>query len=642
MPYVQPEITCNLQWRHTTRQMAYAKQGDYNSRKVSLLLYNGSNRFTWADNAYTAEFAYKRSDGHGRAYSQIDGNSAIALNAAAGAVTVLLEPEVLAVAGMVECELRLLTEGSRIATFTFGYFVEKAVVDDSTPTPSPTPTPTPTPTGSKTKLYGFASVTDYTDFVAENPGVLTGDDIVIITSTSGSDTVHTFYSVVQESNATISLSTKHTITVPSGSGGGSVPSGGWATSDIADGAITTAKLASSAVTAAKIGSGAVTEAKIGSGAVTSGKIGSSAVTEAKLGAGAVTNAKIGSGAVTTDKLSKLVVEITEQNGGYTPSYNFNEVRDAIVANKKVEILFHGFTGDLIFSDSSTAIFDLVDATDPAIPIKYQFTMNGLNVTAADISRYVPNPASGTALSPSTDKDKVPTVDEYGNFVLRTPSGGGGGGGISLTVFYAVVDTTNDPVVSLYDSSNNPVSYNDYVAARAGAVRIITVPNLLNPNDGWEWYPDDMAASSNFISIHAILPGQGTNTLYTAELAESNGILTGPMYAQTIGKGNAMLPIAQSKTATNMSNGFSVTQNYIYTVSGECSGFAVTNQSIAFTTGLCAEIILTVGSTAISSPTWPSAAKFMDGWDGKFSANTEYDIIIDWAGRVYRSERAVSA
>ena len=220
--------------------------------------------------------------------------------------------------------------------------------------------------------------------------------------------------------------------------------------------------------------------------------------------------------------------------------------------------------------------------------------------------------------------------------------GSGGGSVTVTVIYAEVDTTSDPVVSLYDSNNSPVSYNDLIAAMAGIVRIVTVPSSQSPNDGWEWYIDDLAESTTYVSIHAVLPGQGTNTLYTAELTESNGVLTGPMYAQTIGKGNAMLPTAQTKTATNMSNGFSVQQNYIYTVSGDCSGFAVTNQSIAFTTGLCAEIILTVGSTAITSPTWPSNSVFMDGWDGKFSANTEYDIIIDWAGRVYHSERAVSA
>ena len=219
--------------------------------------------------------------------------------------------------------------------------------------------------------------------------------------------------------------------------------------------------------------------------------------------------------------------------------------------------------------------------------------------------------------------------------------GSGGGSVTVTVIYAEVDTTSDPVVSLYDSNNSPVSYNDLIAAMAGIVRIVTVPSSQSPNDGWEWYIDDLAASTTYVSIHAVLPGQGSNTLYTAELTESSGLMTGPMYSQTIGKGNAMLPTAQTKTATNMSNGFSVAANYIYTVSGECSGFAVTNQSIAFTTGLCAEIILTVGSTAISSPTWPSAAKFMDGWDGKLAANTEYDIIIDWAGRVYHSERAVS-
>lgn len=53
----------------------------------------------------------------------------------------------------------------------------------------------------------------------------------------------------------------------------------------------------------------------------------------------------------------------------------------------------------------------------------------ISAQAAHVRRIVrttlPVPASGTLQSPSTDKDKVPTVDAYGNFVLQTPSCGSG-------------------------------------------------------------------------------------------------------------------------------------------------------------------------------------------------------------------------
>lgn len=599
MPYVQPEITCNLQWRHTTRQMAFAKQGDYNSRKVALQLYDGSNRFTWQEGVYTAEFAYKRQDGAGRAYSQINGVNAIALNPTTGIAIVLLEPEVLSVAGMVQCELRLLTEGSRIATFTFGYFVEAAVVDDSTP--SPTPTPTPTPTGAKTKFFGFDSMANYESFISENPTALGEGDIVVITSTSGGNTLHTFY-VLITGNSGLELDSRHVITV--GSGGGSVPSGGWATSDIADGAITTAKLASSAVTSAKIGSGAVTEAKIGSGAVTSGKIGSGAVTEAKIGAGAVTNAKIGSGAVTTDKLSKLVVEITEQNGGYTPSYNFNEVRDAIVANKKVEILFHGFTGDLIFSDSSTAIFDLVDATDPAIPIKYQFTMNGLNVTAADISRYVPNPASGTAQSPSTDKDKVPTVDEYGNFVLRTPSGSSGGG---AEVFDVTITTS--------PAASTKTAAEIFAAKQAGKI----ICAKIDGNDATL-----LAQSFNNEAVFYSIETDSGRVLMSITVSDSNNNTTVTSVSWPIGNADEPYVGTPSEPTTGNFTISAVADNTIYSV-GEAASFTVGT----WTNNRRFTLIFTSGSNPTSlnwtndhEPVWPP------NFDGSPVANTRYEINVE--------------
>jgi hypothetical protein len=216
MPFICPEISCNLQWRNQTRQLAYAKQGEYNSRKIAVQLYNGANRFTFTPGTYAGEFAYKRPDGAGRAYSTIDDAAAVELDGTTGTAVITLEPEVLGVAGIVECELRLKTSGSLLATFTFGYYVEQAVVTADTPSPSPDPSPTPTPTGEKTKFFGFETLTAYNQFVAQNPGVLVDGDIVVIRSVNGSDIVHTFYVLVGTQ-----LTSRHVITVGSGSGGAS-------------------------------------------------------------------------------------------------------------------------------------------------------------------------------------------------------------------------------------------------------------------------------------------------------------------------------------------------------------------------------------------------------------------------------------
>ena len=105
----------------------------------------------------------------------------------------------------------------------------------------------------------------------------------------------------------------------------------------------------------------------------------------------------------------------------------------------------------------------------------------------------------------------------------------------------------------------------------------------------------------------------------------------------------LLPLSDSRTASAVGSGFTVAGNTVYTVSGTISGFSLANSSLpTMLPGQCIEIRLTVGSTAISSPTWPSGFNFMGGWDGKFSANTYYDILIDDAGNVFAATREVTA
>ena len=105
----------------------------------------------------------------------------------------------------------------------------------------------------------------------------------------------------------------------------------------------------------------------------------------------------------------------------------------------------------------------------------------------------------------------------------------------------------------------------------------------------------------------------------------------------------LLPLSDSRTASQVASGFTVDGNTIYTVSGTISGFALsTNALPPMLPGQCIEIQLVVGSTAITTATWPSWCKKMGGWDGNLNPDTFYDIVIDNAGNVFHSKREVSA
>lgn len=138
MPDIIHEINCNLQWRQ--RQTIYTKQGEYGARKVRIYLYDGPNKYDVPSSGLSAVFAYKRPDGFNDAYDTIDGASAIDLSAAGDYATVTLAQQVLAVAGVVDCELQLLTANSLTATFTFQISVEASVspgVEPSSQTTNP-------------------------------------------------------------------------------------------------------------------------------------------------------------------------------------------------------------------------------------------------------------------------------------------------------------------------------------------------------------------------------------------------------------------------------------------------------------------------------------------------------------------------
>ena len=283
-------------------------------------------------------------------------------------------------------------------------------------------------------------------------------------------------------------------------------------------------------------------------------------------------------------LAKETVTITAVSGTpvtYTSSKTFAQISAAKTAGKEIEVVFNGFAGRCIDVGQNAATFEVIDATSPSAPVQYIFVVSG----------------SGCAGAAS--------------------NWGSSGGGAEV---FSVAITTGT------GASSTKTAAEIYAAKQAGKIIQATVDGI-----GAEL----AESSSNEAIFRSVETDSGRYLVETTVTGSTVSSSRWPI-------GNVNLPTAQTKTAAAMANGFSVAANNIYNISDTISGFAITNQSITFTPGLCAEIILTVGSTAITTPTWPTAAKFMDGWDGKFSANTEYDIIIDWGGRVYHSERAVSA
>lgn len=424
---------------------------------------------------------------------------------------------------------------------------------------------------------------------------------------------------------------------PGSGGGGGVPSGGWGTSQIADGAITTAKLDSSAVTAVKIASGAVTEAKIGSGAVTSGKIGSGAVTEAKIADKAVSKGKLSQAvqdildnAVLSSKFNPQALGIglalSTTAGGTVPKTaalsGYELTANGLLAVHFTTPVEAGATLSILTDGSSTyttakpiywrgqaITADVISYNDTAF-----FVYDGTNFELICVNKDEKNYGTANSGSPIV-------VGSDGKAAVGSWQGGGGGGGAEL---FAVTITTSS------GGSTTKSAADIYAAKQAGKI----IQAIIDGNNATIL---QQAASTE--TIFYVISTDSGRVLSEVTLNDSNNTTSVSVVSWPIG--NANLPDAVAKTAAQMASGFSLAANNIYTVSDTISGFAVTNQSISFTKGLCAEIRLTVGSTAISSPTWPSNCVFMGGWDGKFSANTAYVIIIDDVGNVFHSERAVS-
>lgn len=215
-----------------------------------------------------------------------------------------------------------------------------------------------------------------------------------------------------------------------------------------------------------------------------------------------------------------------------------------------------------------------------------------------------------------------------NITRKVLTSGGGEGGSGAELFevyitenagtYAASESVAD-IVAAYQAGKIVKYYNE-VGAEGLLFAAPTVYGVV-----FVCFDDADGGHPAMMTIYSIAPN-GTVSVSPEDILNSQ-----------------ILPVPQSRTAVQLASGLNVYNNTVYTVTGDATGFALTNATIpSMNPGECIEIRLTVGSTAITTPTWPSWAHFMNGWDGKFDASTYYDIVIDDAGNVYAGTREVSA
>ncbi len=113
------------------RQTMYAKQGDSLTRAICFALYDGGTEFTVPIGA-TLQIAFAKQDGKGGLYDTMPDGTA-ACSASGNTVTAKLHPQMFTVAGLVACELRLLTgTGEQLSTFSWYIAVQASATADIT------------------------------------------------------------------------------------------------------------------------------------------------------------------------------------------------------------------------------------------------------------------------------------------------------------------------------------------------------------------------------------------------------------------------------------------------------------------------------------------------------------------------------
>ena len=121
------KISLDLQ-KTGARQVMFAKQGDCLTRIARLLLYNGGTEFT-VPSGTIMQIAYAKQDGKGGVYDTMpDGSAACTMSG--NVVTAKLHPQMFSVAGIVACELRLLTgSGAQLSTFSWFITVQASAAE---------------------------------------------------------------------------------------------------------------------------------------------------------------------------------------------------------------------------------------------------------------------------------------------------------------------------------------------------------------------------------------------------------------------------------------------------------------------------------------------------------------------------------
>ena len=110
------------------RQTIYAKRGDSMTRTAKIRLFDGGTEFT-VPSGTILQIAYAKSDGKGGLYDTMPDNSS-ACTASGNIVTAKLHPQMFTVAGLVACELRILTgSGEQLSTFTWFIAVQSSATD---------------------------------------------------------------------------------------------------------------------------------------------------------------------------------------------------------------------------------------------------------------------------------------------------------------------------------------------------------------------------------------------------------------------------------------------------------------------------------------------------------------------------------
>lgn len=127
------KITLDYQQLAACRQVLYVKQYDYMSRTVEITLTNGGAEYTIPDDFTGARLAFRKPDGHGGVYSQINGEDAFAFADDRQSVTITMHPQMMTCAGTVECELQLVGADIRLSTFKWQLVVECAAEGEGDP-----------------------------------------------------------------------------------------------------------------------------------------------------------------------------------------------------------------------------------------------------------------------------------------------------------------------------------------------------------------------------------------------------------------------------------------------------------------------------------------------------------------------------